>query len=69
MENNALGANLNQEDSATRKVAYSIYVIYLATIILPILPIIGVIFGYVFENDAKDYLKTHYHYIIRSFFG
>lgn len=57
----------DQEDPATRKMAYAIYITYLATIILPILPIVGVIFGYIFENDAKVYLKTHYHYIIRSF--
>lgn len=57
----------NHEDPVTRKVAYVIYVLYLATILMPILPIIGVIFGYIFENDAKNYLKSHYHYIIRSF--
>ncbi len=67
MENTVLTSDKNQEDPATRRMAYSIYVLYLAAIILPILPIIGVIFGYIFENDAKTYLKSHYHYIIRSF--
>jgi uncharacterized membrane protein len=62
-----MDSNSTQEISATQKIAYSIYVIYLIAIILPISPIIGVIFGYVFENDARDYLKTHYRYIIRSF--
>ncbi len=57
----------DQEDPTTHKMAYTIYVLYLATIILPILPVIGVILGYIFENDAKDYLKSHYQYIIRSF--
>jgi len=67
MESNTPISNTDQEDPATRKMAYTIYVLYLATIVLPILPIIGVIFGYIFENDAKSYLKSHYHYIIRSF--
>ncbi len=67
MENNLPSSNSDQEDPATRKIAYLIYVLYLCSVLLPILPIVGVIFGYIFENDAKAYLKSHYHYIIRSF--
>lgn len=67
METNTSTLGTDQEDPATRKMTFTIYVLYLATIILPILPIVGVIFAYIFENDAKDYLKSHYHYIIRSF--
>lgn len=57
----------NNEDPSTRKVAFAIYIIYLVSFILPILPIVGVVFAYIFENDAKDYLKSHYQYLIRSF--
>lgn len=67
MEQGTPVLNNDQEDTATSRMAYCIYVLYLAAIILPILPIIGVIFGYIFENDAKTYLKSHYHFIIRSF--
>src|SRR4029079_13969692 len=67
MENNLPLSNSDQEDPATRKIAYLIYVLYLCSVLLPILPIVGVIVGYVFENDAKAYLKSHYHYIVRSF--
>jgi len=67
MESNALTSGRDKEDSATQKMAYCIYIIYLAAIILPMLPIVGVIFGYVFENDAKTNLKSHYQYIIRTF--
>jgi uncharacterized membrane protein len=68
MANDTITFNKDQEeDPVTRKMTYTIYVIYLAAVIIPVLPIIGVVFGYIFENDAKAYLKSHYHYIIRSF--
>ena len=56
-----------EEDNATKKVAYGIYICYLASLMVPVLPIIGVIFAYIFENDAKAILKSHYQYLIRSF--
>lgn len=61
---------VDHEDSLTKKVAYTIYCLYLLSVILPILPIlpiIGVIFAYIFENDAKDILKSHFQMQIRSF--
>ncbi|MHB1947977.1 MAG: DUF4870 family protein [Gammaproteobacteria bacterium] len=68
MSNNTPVANQDElEDPITRKVAYGIYIAYLASIVLPMLPIIGVIFAYVFENDGRAILKSHYDYLIRSF--
>lgn len=55
------------EDSLTQKITYAVYFMYLCSIVLPMLPILGVIFAYVFENDARDTLKSHYQYLIRSF--
>jgi uncharacterized membrane protein len=55
------------EDKATKNVAYAIYILYLTSVILPMLPIVGIIFAYVFENDAQGNLKSHYRYLIRSF--
>ncbi len=56
------------EDSVTKKVIYGIYILYTFSTVLPVLPIIvGVIFAYVFQNDAKTILKSHYQYVIRSF--
>lgn len=54
------------EDLATTKAAYIIYILYMI-ICIPVLPILGVIFAYIFENDAKSILKSHYIYFIRSF--
>lgn len=56
-----------KEDVATKKITYIIYILYLIAILLPILPILGVVFAYVFENDAQNFLKSHYQYLIRSF--
>ena len=55
------------EDAATTKVAYVIYILYLASLLMPVLPILAVIFAYIFENDAKSFLKSHYQYLIRTF--
>lgn len=55
------------EDSSCKKVAFAIYCLYLISIVFPLLAIIGVIFAYIFENDARTFLKSHYQYLIRSF--
>jgi uncharacterized membrane protein len=59
--------DLHEEDSAAKKVAYIIYILYLCSLMIPVLPIIAVIFAYIFENDTKNILKSHYQYLIRSF--
>jgi len=60
-------APLMQEDPSTKKMAYAIYVLYLVSLFFPVLPILAVIFAYIFDNDAKSILKSHYQYLIRSF--
>ena len=55
------------EDASTRKMARIIYVLYLVGFVLPICSIMGVIFGYIYEADAKDYLQSHFRYQIRGF--
>ncbi len=62
-----MNMQLEADDKTTKSVAYAIYLMYLFSILLPILPIVGVIFAYVFENDAKVVLKSHYQYLIRTF--
>jgi uncharacterized membrane protein len=54
------------EDEATIKATYVIYILYML-ICVPALPLLGIIFAYIFENDAKSILKSHYTYLIRSF--
>ncbi len=64
--NNELNTLLKNDKSA-KKVAYGIYYLYLIGVVLPMLPIVGIIFAYIFENDAQTILKSHYQYLIRSF--
>ncbi len=67
MENTISAQTPPDEDPAAKKVAYGIYLLYLSSIVLPMLIIVGIIFAYIFENDAKSILKSHYQYTIRSF--
>ena len=56
-----------KDEAATTKIAYAVYILYLTSFIFPVLPILAVILAYIFENDAQSYLKSHYQYLIRSF--
>jgi uncharacterized membrane protein len=55
------------EDVSTIKVVKTIYVLYLIGFIFPICSLIGLVMAYVYRDDAKDYLKGHFHYQIRGF--
>lgn len=56
-----------KDTEITSKIAYLIYILYIASLVVPVLPILAVIFAYIFENDAVSYLKSHYQYLIRTF--
>ncbi len=55
------------EDAAAVKMTKTIYVLYLIGFIFPICTIIGVVFAYIYQDDAKDFLKSHFQYQIRGF--
>lgn len=61
MENTQPNINL------PRNIAVSIYILYIASVFIPPLSLIGVVFAYIFENDGKGYLESHYVYLIRTF--
>jgi len=56
-----------KEDKASEVVAAVVYVLYMALFIPGFTAFLGIIFAYIFESDAKSYLKSHYQYLIRSF--
>lgn len=56
-----------KDEAATTKIAYAVYILYLVSFLFPVLPILAVVLAYIFENDAQGYLKSHYQYLIRSF--
>ena len=59
----------NSSDKAIKTVAYVIYALYLGGTVLPMLPIVGIIFSYIFENDAKNdpIMQSHFRFLIRTF--
>jgi len=44
-----------------------IYILFLANIIIPFLGLIGVVMAYVNKADAPEWLHSHYHFQIRTF--
>jgi uncharacterized membrane protein len=57
------GATAHEEG----KSATVIYVLYLAGLLVGITPIIGLVMAYVYRDGAPHWLRTHYHYQIRTF--
>jgi uncharacterized membrane protein len=47
--------------------ARAIYILYLAGLIIGITPIIGLVMAYIYRDGAPHWLRTHYHYQIRTF--
>ncbi len=47
--------------------AIAVYILYLAGFITGITPIIGLIMAYVFQDDAPDWLESHYRNAIHVF--
>lgn len=44
-----------------------VYVLYLATFITGVTALVGVVMAYVYQDDAPDWLKTHFRFQIRTF--
>jgi uncharacterized membrane protein len=48
-------------------IATMIYVLYLAGLVVGITPLIGLVMAYVYRDGAPHWLRTHYHFQIRTF--
>jgi uncharacterized membrane protein len=44
-----------------------VYVLYLATLVTGVTALVGVVMAYVYQDDAPDWLKTHFRFQIRTF--
>src|SRR5262245_391588 len=55
------------EQSGSAETAKVIYILYLVGLVVGVTAIVGVIMAYVNKDTAPDWLKTHYHYQIRTF--
>ena len=60
------GARMEQS-VPSKKSAMIIYILYLAGIVFPLTSIIGVIMAYIYISDEQSWLKSHYHFQIRTF--
>lgn len=49
------------------KTATLIYILYLAGLILGVTPLIGLVMAYIYRDGAPHWVRTHYHYQIRTF--
>jgi len=58
---------VEQEKPTTEGTAKVAYILYLAGIIFGITGIIGVVMAYINKGDAPEWLKTHYQFLIRTF--
>ena len=57
----------NTDDQPQAKNVKLIYILYLVSVVLGITSIIGVIMAYMNKAEAPDWLKTHYQFLIRTF--
>jgi uncharacterized membrane protein len=55
------------ERAATTDMAKIIYVLYLVGLLTGLTTLIGVVMAYIYQDDAPDWLKTHYRFQIRTF--
>lgn len=49
------------------KTVIVIYALYLAGLIIGVTSIIGLVMAYIFRDGAPHWVRTHYHYQIRTF--
>ncbi len=56
-----------QEEDTTEDLAKIIYILYLVGLVFGVTGIAGVVMAYINEDDAPDWLKTHYQFQIRTF--
>lgn len=52
---------------STEGSAKIIYILYLLSLIFGLTSVIGVVMAYINQDDAPDWLKTHYRFQIRTF--
>lgn len=63
-------SGLPVEDADAIKASKIVNVLYLIALIppfFPLLSIIGLVVAYIFRQDARGWLQSHYQYLIRTF--
>lgn len=63
---NSVSIETNNDEGFTGNIRL-IYILYLVGILMPLVGLVGVIFAYVKKGDAPKWAKTHYQFLIRTF--
>ncbi len=54
-------------DDTALRMARIVYILYLASLIVPVTAIVGVIMAYVYRDEAPEWLSTHFRFQVRTF--
>lgn len=60
-------APTTQQAGSSEFIAKIIYVLYLASLLLGVTALVAVVMAYVYAPSAPDALRTHYRFLIRTF--
>lgn len=58
---------VTQDNEGSAQNAKIIYILYLVGIVVGITGLVGVIMAYINKDEAPDWLKSHYQFLIRTF--
>jgi len=61
---------MNEQDltaSNSAKIAKLIYILYLVAIVIGLSALVGMIMAYVYQDEAPDWVRSHYRFQIRTF--
>jgi uncharacterized membrane protein len=59
-----LGRQFAPQEGST---ANTVYILYLVGLIVPLTPVVGLVMAYTQAADAPEALRTHYRFLIRTF--
>jgi uncharacterized membrane protein len=54
-------------EDTKKSTALIVYILYLASLVVGVTGLVGVIIAYVVKGDAPEWLKSHYSFLIRTF--
>jgi len=58
---------MSESSSSKASTTKIIYVLYLVGMVMPLLTIIGLVMAYINLEDSEEWLQSHFHFQIRTF--
>lgn len=65
-DQNSVSIETNSDETFAGNIRL-IYILYLVGIVMPLAGLVGVVFAYVKQGEAPVWAKTHYRFLIRTF--